>query len=143
MSVNNEFSILLNSIARQEKIELKDYHRLSGGDINDVFKLITKSGENLVIKINNRNKFPGMFEAERKGLEALAAPGAFKIPQVFTTGEYEEYSFLLLEFIETGKASANFNETFGRNLAQLHKTTSPQFGFDADNYIGSLPQKNN
>ncbi len=142
MSVNSEFSTLLKSIADDEDFQLKKSRRLSGGDINEVFLVETTTGENLVIKINSRNKFPGMFEAEKKGLERLAESGIFKIPKVVSAGEQNLYSYLIMEYIETGRPSANFSGEFGEKLAGLHKITSRVFGFECDNYIGSLPQKN-
>lgn len=130
-------------IAERNNFCLKSASRLAGGDINEVFLLTTTSSERFVVKLNSAEKFPGMFKAEKLGLETLSQGSALEIPKVFDTGEFEDLSFLLLEFKESGKPKKDFWETFGRQLAALHKCTSAHFGSHPDNYIGSLPQKNN
>jgi fructosamine-3-kinase len=53
-------------------------------------------------------------------------------------------AFLVLEHLELGRgggAGAGY-ETLGRQLAALHRTVRPQFGWDRDNTIGSTPQHN-
>lgn len=83
-----------------------------------------------------------MFEAEVKGLRLLKSTQTFCIPEVINEGETENQSYLLMEYIAEGQKQTVFWVTFGFQLAQLHQTTSPQFGLDHNNYIGSLPQKN-
>ncbi|MCM4157732.1 fructosamine kinase family protein [Gramella sp. AN32] len=131
----------LSLIAEENNLELKHYKTLSGGDINAVY-LIETTSEKFVVKLNDRKKFPGMFQAEKTGLEALRKPEIFNIPQPISCGEIGTESYLLLEYIPTGKPSGNFWKDFGRKLAELHKNTREYFGFDSDNYIGSLPQYN-
>jgi fructosamine-3-kinase len=48
----------------------------------------------------------------------------------------------LLEYIEAGARREDFWETLGEQLARLHLRTSPRFGFEHNNYIGSTPQIN-
>ncbi|MHA7056145.1 fructosamine kinase family protein [Aquimarina sp. M1] len=114
---------------------------LSGGDINEVF-ILELNTRKLVVKLNSATSFPVMFEAEVKGLQELRKATIFTIPKVLHYGKYEEDSFLLLEYIETGKQTSTFWTVFGQKLADLHKISSPYFGFESDNYIGSLPQYN-
>lgn len=132
---------VLSEIAEENNFELKSFSRLTGGDINDVFLLSTSSGK-LVVKLNEAEKFPGMFDAEKRGLQTLARAKAVDIPKVFRTGVLESHSYILLEYKPAGPKSKDFAEVFGRELAALHKTTSTSFGFTGDNYIGSLPQQN-
>lgn len=131
---------LLQKIASQNQIELMDFQRLHGGDINDVYLL--KSSENFVVKINDANRFPGMFDAEAKGLKLLVSSDSFRIPKVINQGDIESQSYLLLEYIVEGTPKTDFAQQFAENLVKLHKTTQETFGLDHDNYIGSLPQKN-
>ena len=114
---------------------------LYGGDINQVYHLKT-SLQNLVVKTNNALKFPGMFAAEEKGLKALAATQTLRIPKVILEGTYEKKSFLVLEYLHEGTAKKGFWLYFGQQLARLHSCSHNYFGFDTDNYIGSLPQYN-
>ena len=112
---------------------------LSGGSINRVYHLVIGKVE-FVIKINLSNRFPNMFEKEKKGLELLAK-SSFKIPKPIAFGTLENFDYLVLEYIQPG-SSINW-EIFGFKLAQLHKITHSQFGLDHNNYIGSLEQNNN
>src|SRR5690606_11457369 len=114
---------------------------LSGGDINDVFLMETKSGK-LVIKVNSASAFPGMFEAEKVGLDALRNTNTIKIPEVFSVGSNNDITYLLLEYIPQGSERENFWRDFGEKMALLHQNTNKKFGFNNSNYIGSLPQSN-
>ncbi len=132
-----DFTIHLN---QSFSFSIKQATPLSGGDINAVFLLTTDQG-NFVIKINDAQRFPEMFSLEKLGLESLAQSKSFITPEVLGTGTFKTKSYLLLEHIESGKPSVDFDEIFANNLAKMHQTTSA-FGFQKDNYIGSLPQYN-
>lgn len=132
-----DFTIHLN---QSFSFSIKQATPLSGGDINAVFLLTTDQG-NFVIKINDAQRFPEMFSLEKLGLESLAQSKSFITPEVLNVGTFKTKSYLLLEHIESGKPSVDFDEIFANNLAKMHQTTSA-FGFQKDNYIGSLPQYN-
>lgn len=132
---------ILQKIASQNNLKLVESKPLSGGDINDVSLLKCKEG-NFVVKRNDVSKFPRMFAAEAKGLKLLSESSNFKIPKVIGAGKIENSSYLLLEYISSGQPNSNFSELFAQKLSSLHKTTQKEFGLDHDNYIGSLPQKN-
>lgn len=142
MREGNADDIILN-IAEENELQFSSASILAGGDINEVYSLTTSTSEKFVVKLNDPAKYPGMFTAEKAGLETLAQPEIFTIPQVINTGEVNGRSYLLLKFIESSSPVGNFWEIFGKQLAQLHKIKSPVFGFKEDNYIGSLPQQNN
>ncbi len=114
---------------------------LSGGDINQVSKIKTNEG-NFCIKQNDRNQFPKMFEKEALGLKELSQKSSFRIPEVIGHFEDDNQQYLILEFLESGHQSANFWSDFGAKLAALHQNVSDSFSWKSDNYIGSLPQKN-
>ncbi|WP_037316313.1 fructosamine kinase family protein [Salegentibacter sp. Hel_I_6] len=132
----------LDQIAEENKLTIPKFSRLTGGDINEVFLITSDSGK-YVIKLNSAEKFPGMFEAEKAGLQALQEPKVIDVPNVLRVGEIDKTSYLLLEFKESAAKSSNFWADFGKQMAALHKNTSEEFGFHQDNYIGSLPQRNN
>lgn len=142
MSVSKPFENIIQKITGERGIQLSGITPLSGGDINDVFLLKTSSSEKIVAKINLAARYPGMFEAEKEGMEALAKPNVIDIPAIIGTGTIEDHSYLLLEYRESGSRSTNFWESFGQQMAALHQNTSDHFGFESDNYIGSLPQHN-
>lgn len=127
--------------------------RIHGGDINDAYKISLSSGEKVFIKTNSV-KNAKFFLAESLGLRALSSTGKIGIPQILGTGidEQKGLSFLLLEYIESAPRIKTDWETFGHQLAELHKAEcslfikcvdrNAKYGFSEDNFIGSSPQKN-
>ena len=110
---------------------------LSGGYINFVYKCILDN-QTVVIKINDKDLYPEMFEKEKLGLELLAE-SSFLIPEVISVGQKNKKSYIILEYISKEKP-LNW-ELFGRNLAFLHKINKDTFGLNHDNYIGSIRYK--
>ena len=125
----------------QQPITINGLKPLLGGSINEAYQLQTSCGH-FFIKINNTKRYPGMFKQEAKGLELLKNAKAIKIPKVILTGESDDTSFIILEFIAGAVLQPGFWQTFGQQLAQLHQHTNDSFGLDYDNYIGSLHQNN-
>ncbi len=123
------------------KIQIERTSPLTGGDINQAYKLETSEG-NYFIKWNDANLYPGMFDTEAKGLEILKKTNEIEVPIPITTGTIQNYSILILNYIESTHNQSSFWEDFGMNLAQLHKHSCESFGLDHDNYIGSLQQSN-
>lgn len=115
--------------------------RVSGGSIHEAYRITTGSAD-LFLKMNHAEKYPGMFEAECKGLELLREHSNINIPEVVTKGQAGEQAFLVLEYIEPGTSTPASFHQFGAALAELHKKSSERFGLDHDNYIGSLTQTN-
>jgi protein-ribulosamine 3-kinase len=120
---------------------IRSFSFSGGGCINNGGRLSTSAGE-YFLKWNVRDKYPGMFLAEAKGLALLQAANALPIPAVIDIGETEEHQFLLLEYIDEKPKQKNYWEVLGEGLAMQHQQTSATFGLDHDNYIGSLPQRN-
>lgn len=133
---------LLEKIGLEVNFEIKNSSALSGGDINEVYLLENVLGEKRVVKINLAGKFPGMFAAEKTGLEALCRARCFDIPKAGQPGKIGDLAYLVLEYKQPAAKASNFNELFGQNLACLHKNSAAKFGFKQDNYIGSLRQFN-
>lgn len=129
------------SISKHVNVPVKviNVKKLHGGSVNFSYQLNTSQGS-FFIKINKREHFPLMFEKEIDGLNQISP--FFPVPKVFCKGEFSEYSFLLLEFIETETANKNHWETFGEKLAKMHQNSSKLFGYKEDNYNGSLLQVN-
>ncbi len=114
--------------------------RVSGGDINQASFFKTNKGV-FFLKYQEGNAFPNMFEAENKGLDSLRESD-FTVPKSFGPIQWEGGEGLLLEWIVSGRKSSDFWVNFGTCLAHLHKITHSEFGWEEDNYIGSLPQRN-
>ena len=123
------------------QFQIQEYQPVSGGCINNGGYLRTNCGA-FFLKYNQRT-YEGMFEAEAQGLKRLQAADALHVPTVYGTGECNSgHSFLVTEWIGTGKPVPDFWERLGHGLASLHKETDDAFGLDFDNYIGKLPQYN-
>jgi len=121
---------------------IQEFSFAAGGCINQGGKLKTTAGT-FFLKWNDAKKFPGMFEAESKGLKLLHQQNVIRIPEVIGQGENISFQFLLLEFIEQKSRSKNYWEQLGQKLASLHRCSNGLFGLGYGNYIGSLPQYNN
>lgn len=142
---------MLSSLPSEVKLSLeKHLHQkvisfsyVGGGCINNTGKLTFNDGAVFFIKWNNKSRFPSMFTKEALGLNELTKQYLLRIPNIVLVEEsLENYSFLLLEFIESGHASQNHWQKLGKGIAQLHQIKNDSYGLAYDNYIGSLPQIN-
>lgn len=115
---------------------------VSGGDINDAYKLVTADGY-FFLKTNDRIAEPDrMFREEAIALNFIAETGEARVPGVLTHGRLHDMGFLVLEWIQPGRASARTARDLGSSLASLHQVTSDEYGWPSDNFIGSLAQRN-
>ena len=112
--------------------------KLTGGDINEVYQVFLKE-KSVVIKINNSQSIPQLFEKEKQGLELLSK-STFVVPKPIKTDSIDNLQYLIMDYIEQG-SELNW-AVFGEKLAQLHQIQEKYFGLDHNNYIGSLKQVN-
>ncbi len=103
---------------------------VGGGCINDAHRLDTTSGR-FFVKYNNATRYPGMFEAEARGLNLLTKSNTADVPKVIGFGDTGRYSLLVLEHIDQGKQAADFWEHFGVKLAAMHKNPAHQIKSNA------------
>ena len=132
-------------------VSIKQTDRVSGGDINKAYALTLNTGDHIFMKANAKEN-ASFFIAEAEGLSAIASTGTIDTPHILCTGtddgEQVGYSFLLLDYIESGKKRADYWETFARELAAMHNADTKafvsggKFGFLQSNYIGARPQTN-
>lgn len=124
--------------------------RITGGDINDAHGLVLSDGTHLFMKSNARENV-SFFTAEAEGLAAIAQTGAICTPHILGVGTDTGrggYSFLLMEFIESGHRTADYWEIFAHQLAAMHQAPADElvpggrYGFAQDNYIGARQQVN-
>lgn len=122
--------------------KIVDTRSISGGCINDTSVLSLNDGQKIFLKKNTHSK-PSMFKAEAVGLQRLSCDGGPRVPRPIIAFTDSSHQYLLLEYLETGRAIPNYWERFAQQLATLHQSVrSPHFGFEIDNFIGSSPQKN-
>lgn len=135
-SLFNLFKTVLNL-----DLQIFSDSQLSGGSINQVLRLKTNQSS-FCLKFNRAGSFPEMFKKEALGLDILRIAGEIRVPAVIGTNDQGQYSYILLEFINSAPGIAGFMADFGHSLALLHKHTGEYFGLGYDNYMGSLRQSN-
>lgn len=122
-------------------VKIEKVRSVSGGDISDAYLIKTES-ERFFCKVNQGGDAYKMFVAEKKGLEAIAKTKNIATPKVLLCEPLEIGGLLLMEYIEPKRATPEEMKVFGHQLASLHNCTFEKFGWDSNNYIGSLPQSN-
>lgn len=111
---------------------------VGGGCISDTARIEDESGASYFLKWGEQTGAPGLFIEEARSLRALAQTGAVRVPAVLAaTG-----SFLMLEWLAPGRPGAGAWKRAGRAIAELHRTQADAYGWEHDNWIGSLPQSN-
>jgi fructosamine-3-kinase len=95
------------------------------------------SGRPAVVKIGRR-KPTGFFFAEARGLAALRAVGAMRVPEVYAV----QADGIVLEDLGSGRADTARWAQAGCELARLHRCRGPRFGFEANGWCGDSPQDN-
>jgi protein-ribulosamine 3-kinase len=113
---------------------------VGGGCISPTARVRTGSGSSYFLKWSGPDLPDGLLPAEARGLEALAAAGAVRVPAVVATGR--DAPWLLLEWLEPGAPDPGAWRRLGADLARLHGTRGPGFGSEHPNFIGSIPQSN-
>lgn len=130
-----------------EEVHVIERKAVHGGDANDSYKLILSNGRALFIKTNGIEKADS-FRAEAEGIAAIRTTGALRVPCIHAVGIDNDYSFLLMEYIDIARPERAFWEKLGMGLARMHQTNTTSFvkagkyGFERDNYIGAGYQKN-
>ena len=112
---------------------------LGGGCINQAFRISSVDKADYFIKLNRAALLP-MFIAEAQALSEIAASHSLRVPRVICCGEHAGQSYLVLEYLAlSGRADMSL---FAHQLADMHRYTTPQFGWSIDNTIGSTLQTN-
>lgn len=122
-------------------IDVTSIRSVSGGDINQAFAIESVEGK-FFVKVNHLKALPQLFQGEQNGLEALQRLSNFRIPKVLAVGNDDEHQYLFLEHIHAGSPAHDFWQVLGRKLALMHQQSSSRFGWETDNFLGSLRQYN-
>jgi len=122
----------------ENSFHILEKHAISGGDINNAFK-ISDGKKNYFVK-TNRKQLAYMFEAEARALDELYNTHSIKVPEPIGHGICDHESYLILGWLTLSGSPGG--EKFGQKMAQLHRNTNEQFGFFVDNTIGSTHQLN-
>ena len=122
-------------------ISFSGFEQVQGGDINEAWQLLS-AGTCYFLKLNEADRFPGMFAMEAAGLQALRNNSSIIVPQTIQYGLLQEKQWLLLQWIEKGSSNTDSLKNFGAALARMHQQPQAYFGWQQHNYIGSLQQVN-
>ena len=124
-----------------EKFQSQQRRSVGGGCINQGYAV--SNGEiTYFLKLNQASEV-AMFEAEALGLKEMLATASIRVPKPLSWGVAENYSYILLEWLELGSGNSNSWEEMGRKLAAMHQASSSEgFGWKINNTIGSTPQIN-
>ncbi|MFO8030198.1 MAG: fructosamine kinase family protein [Cyclonatronaceae bacterium] len=142
-------SALQRHFREQFGSDMSSVSSVGGGCINETMQVTLDDGRRYFVK-KNRQALRDMFEKEAMGLQLLAGAtnegdaSEIRIPEPHGLADdaSQGHAYLILSFVDESRSSGDFDTRFGRALADMHRHTAPQFGLDHDNYIGSLPQKN-
>ncbi len=129
------------SAASGKTFHVRDYKEVSGGCINHGLALHGRDGRRYFVKINQAAQL-SMFDAEAAGLLDLDAAQAVRVPIPLTQGIAGRHSYLVMEWLNLDKAGTMHAAALGEQLARLHATSRPTFGWQRDNTIGATPQAN-
>lgn len=117
---------------------VSDTRGVGGGCISPAFRVTLQDGRRIFVKTVPAGAPAGLLACEAYSLRALAATGAVRVPDVLAEAD----DWLALEWLEPAAGGTGAWHELGRGLAALHTTTSASFGWDHDNFIGTLPQPN-
>jgi fructosamine-3-kinase len=138
----NQWQIIAQHIAQTtgEPFDPLEPRHVGGGCINTSLRL-TDGERTYFVKLNSA-ALQDMFEAESDGLRAMLETKTLRVPQPLCYGVSDTQSYLVMEYIEMGHGGRNGSELAGRQLAAMHHSTQPAYGWFRDNTIGSTPQEN-
>lgn len=134
---------LRNHLQRELGVTIESVAPVSGGCIANACRLET-DGSPLFLKYGDE-EVARTFSGEAAGLRALdEADSSLTVPTVIDTAPTgdDRPGYLVMEWVHSGREGRDFWKTFGEGLVELHRTTADAYGFDQDNFIGELPQKN-
>lgn len=115
---------------------------VGGGCINHGARVETDGGATFFLKWNRRAPAE-MFSAEADGLRALATGSPLRVPSPVALGADGSTPWLLMEYVPAGVPREDTLTRLGRGLARMHVAdTVADYGWERDNWIGSLDQAN-
>jgi protein-ribulosamine 3-kinase len=136
----DQLSVFFTRMARRV-IEVREIGPVAGAAGAGVLRAGLPDGAQVFVKVGDPEQMQ-RFKAEARGLEALAAAEAIRVPEVLLVGGEGRHTYLVLEHFDLAPGTPASFARMGRELAQLHRKTAGRFGFERDNYIGLTPQAN-
>ncbi len=133
--ISDHISQTLNS-----PFQIANKFSVGGGSINSSYQIIGADGQHYFIKLNSAD-LDYMFQVEFDSLNELAKQNiAMRVPRPLCFGIADSRSYLVLEYLAI--SSSGDSKKMGQALAQMHRITTSQYGWQQNNIIGSTPQSN-
>ncbi|GGG93308.1 fructosamine kinase family protein [Staphylococcus pragensis] len=106
---------------------IQDITSVSGGDVNEAFKVTTQDDTYFLLVQRNRDK--SFYAAEIAGLNAFEEAGV-TAPRVIANGEINGDAYLILSYLDEGTSGSQ--RELGQLVAKMHSQQQPDgmFGFD-------------
>lgn len=123
------------------KISPRSIESVTGGDINDSFRITDEEGRIYFFKINRKGSPKEIITTEAEGLTRMKDFGVRFIPQDLRLAKSDTDAGLLMPFYEYQEPDDRAWVDFFESLARMHLISAEYFG-GPDNFIGSLPQIN-
>lgn len=129
------------SATTNHHFKVKESRATGGGCINQTYS-IANGARRYFVKLNTRGSL-AMFEAEAASLVEIQRSQTIRVPSPVCYGQNDQAAWLVLEYLNINNGSTRGNAAdLGKQLAAMHRITSPQFGWSRDNTIGLTPQIN-
>lgn len=125
---------LLRTITKELGGEVQRAVPVRGGDVAMSYRLDLEHGRRVFAKTHAAPP-AGFFTTEAAGLRWLREPRAVDVPEVLAVSDNPP--FLVLEWIEEGRAKSRTERSLGQSLAALHQSGAPTFGREDRRTTGS------
>ena len=109
--------------------------RVHGGDVAQSFAVDLDAGRRVFAK-THPSAPPQFFSTEAAGLAWLRGADAVRVPEVLAVSD-DVPNYLVLEWIEQGRATSTTDRDLGVALTQLHRKGAPSFGREDRRTTGS------
>jgi fructosamine-3-kinase len=123
---------------REREGDVRDASAVGGGCISPAYRVVLDSGRTIFVKLAPRGGPKEMLHAEARSLRALSDARSVRVPAVLSLGD----DWLALEWLDPARGTRAEWAKLGAALAHQHRTARDTFGWESDNYIGTLPQRN-
>jgi fructosamine-3-kinase len=118
--------------------DVRAANAVGGGCISPSYRVWLTNGKTIFLKLAPQDAPAEMLREEAISLHALRSAGHVRVPDVIAQGE----AWLALEWLEPARGTDAEWGRLGAALARTHRARSAAFGWESDNYIGTLPQRN-
>ena len=133
---------IIYEISKHLGTEILEVISVTGGDINEAYRISTET-DAYFLKYNRSAHHKGIISSEVDGLQALADKHV-RVPELLHHFSTEDFSGIMLEWIEVSnrQTSLEGQKDLAIQLSIMHSITNDSFGYNENNYIGSITQSN-